>query len=667
MEIGPGSVVEFVEGQRFICGVCIGQKGSRYHLLTHLGREMNLARGRFIHVSPPGTLTGSRQEQLDGLQEVHRRREALREGLDLAELWELVHEEGVTWNVATLAGIAFTGEVGPDHEAALIRAAIEDGLHFKFKNGAIICNPPEAVERIRRQREAEARRLRRLAAGSAWLRGLWGLEEPQEGVISQEDLEFWLSAIQDYCIHGDDARDAQMVAMLFRQAGLPASTAPFQTLVKAGVWGEHENLELKRYGLDRGFPQEAEEQARRVAALPLDREGRRDLTTLKTFTIDAQESMDLDDALSFREVDHGWEIGVHITDIGLLIPPGTPLFQEAVRRASTIYMPDGRVPMLPPILSEEALSLLPGRERRAISFLAVVDREGRLIRSEVVRSVIQVERRYTYEEVDRLLEGGDPPFTLLHSILKGLEARRLEAGALPLPVPELVVRVEDGEVEVALEMPGPARFLVAEAMILANRVAAQFLRDRSIPALFRSQPEPRERLVNGLEEELVLYLRQRRRISRGLLEPEPGFHSGLGLEAYTTVTSPLRRGLDLLMQQQIASFLAHGRPLHSPEELEQLSLILKEGLRVVTDCRYKRQRYWLLRYLEPRRGERFKGWIIDEVGSRLLVALQDFMITVEVNRPQGADLRMEQEVELLLKRADARENILQFTLAEAEA
>ncbi len=664
MNIGTGSVVEFVEGQRFICGVCVGQKGSRYHLITHLGREMNLARGRFIHVSPPGGLAGSREEQIQALQEIHRRRDELRQGLDLEELWELVHEEGVTWNVHTLAEIAFSGEVGPDHEAAMVRAAIEDGLHFKFKNGAIICNPPEAVERIRRQREAEARRLRRLAAGSAWLRGIWGLEESGDDVISDEDREYWVEALKWYCIHGDEAPEAQMVNMLFRQAGLDTITAPFHTLVKLGVWAEDENLELKRYGLEQGFSPEVEAQARQVADAPLDREGRMDLTELETFTIDAEESMDLDDALSFQQVEDGWEIGVHITDIGLLMPPGTPLFEEAVRRASTIYMPDQRVPMLPPILSEDSLSLLPGRERRAVSFLAVVDGEGRLIRSQVVRSVISVQRRYSYEEVDRLLSRGDERFTRFHGLLKALEARRMEAGALPLPVPELVIRVEEGRVEVALEQPGPSRFLVAEAMILANRIAAEFLRDRSIPALYRSQPEPRERLVTGLDDDLVVYLRQRRRISRGLLDTQPAFHSGLGLEAYTTVTSPLRRGLDLLMQQQIAGFLSSGHPVHSAEELEQLSLLLKEGLRIVTDCRFKRQRYWLLKYMEPMRGERFKGWIIDEVGSRFLVALQDFMITVEVSKPQTTDLQLEDEVDLVLKKVDARENVLQFALEQ---
>ncbi len=663
MDIGNGSVVEYVEGQRFICAACVGQKGSRYHLVTHLGREVNLAKGRFIHVSPPAIVGGSRAEVVQALKETNERREALKDSLSLEELWELVHDEGVTWNVASLAELAFQGEVGPDHEAALIRAAIEDGLHFKFKNGAVICNPPDAVERIRRQREAEARRLRRLSAGSGWLRSLWGLEEQTGDPISGEDRDYWLEAIKEFCLFGDEAREAQMVSSLFRQAGLNTPSAPFETLVKAGVWSRDENLELMRYGLDKGFPEEVLEQAERIARAPVEFSGREDLTGLETFTIDAPDSRDLDDALSFREVEGGWEIGVHITEVGLLLQPDTPLFQEALRRASTIYMPDARVPMLPPVLSEGALSLLPGEKRRAVSFFAKVDAGGRILESRVQRSVIRVSERLTYDEVDGLISREGGRFHLLHSLLKAMEAKRMDNGALPLPVPELIIEVDqEGGVEVQLEAPGPARFLVAEAMIMANYIAARFLEEHGIPGLFRSQPEPRERLVRGLDDDLVMYLRQRRRISRGVLDTVPGFHSGLGLDLYTTVTSPLRRGLDLLMQQQIAAYLSAGAPLHSLEELEQHAVILKEGLRVAMDVRWKRNRYWLLRFLEPRKGERFKAWVIEEGDSRLLAALQDFMITVEVGRPRGAELRAGEEIDLVLKRVDARENVLQFVL-----
>ncbi len=664
-------MVEFIEGQRFICAVVTGAKGSRYHLLTHLGREVNLPGGRILHASEAILGDGPREDLVRTLKEVCAQRDKLKEAVDIPELWELVRDEGTnSWAPDSLAQLAFSGEVGPDHGAALIRAVIDDHTYFKYRSGRIQVQTPEAVEQLLIQRAREQERLKRLSAGSRWLDSVWQAEVATSSLDKElgPDEEYWVEALKEYCIHGDEARDADAVRALFRQAGMKGDNLPFETLVRAGVWDRDENLELERQGLEVAFSDRAMEQARRLAtSAPSIGGDRLDLRGEEIFTIDALESLDLDDAMSISHDEEGrLVLGIHITDIGLQLEPSTPLFEEALGRATTIYMPDSKVPMLPEILSQGAWSLVEGEERRALSFFVTLDATGEVADFSIKRSLIKVSRRLTYHTADQLIEE-DPSFSELYHLLRSHEQRRIERGALPLPIPELVIQVQDGgEVNVYLNTPGNARFLVAESMILANYVAAVFLDQSNIPALFRSQPEPRERIISGEERGLLPNLRQRRRISRGTLDTVPMPHNGLGLEVYTTVTSPLRRGLDLLMQQQLGAFLVHGNGLHSRQALEEALVRLNQGLASAGIARQARTRYWLLKHLLSRKKERLEAWVLEAGPNRVLVILKDYLMPVELPRQPGVDYSLDDTVFLKIKKVSPRENVLKFDWADSE-
>ncbi len=671
MDTLTGRVVEFLESQRFVCAVVLGKKGSRYHLLTHLGREINLAPGRLLHSSGQALSVTDRNTIIRTLQEIHQHRDDLMTRIDIKDLWDLVSGEGDVWHPSDLAALSFSEEVTPDHEAALIRAVIEDHTYFKFREGMINVQDPEAVERLLQQRAAEQERLVRLSRGSQWLESLWsdaseGLRQTE--VYSDDSyISYWIQAIKDYCIQGDESPHASEVRALFRQAGLSGQTAPFDTMVRAGVWEEDENLEFSRYQVDVDFPEEVLQQAIELAADRPDEignEGRVDLTGLHTVTIDGPESLDLDDAISFRKTEGGWEVGIHITDIGLMIEPGSPLFNEAVQRATSIYLPDQKVSMIPEVLSQGAWSLEQGKVRRALSFMAFLDDRGLLLRQEILRSVILVDERLTYEDVEKLMEERHP-FSKLFDLCEARQNRRIERGALPLPIPELIIEVdEQGRVDVRLNEPGPARFLVAECMILANAVGARFLRDNDVPALYRSQAPPRDSIIDGYERDLMANYRQRRLISRGLISPEPEPHYGLGLDVYTTVTSPLRRALDLLMQQQITSFIRDHKPLHASKDLVSLSLVMQQGLMNAAAVRQARTRYWLLKHIEQRRGDVLKAWLLEFGSRKALAVLCDYLITVELPLPRSVKLRPDQLIGVRIKKVSPRENILKVDWAE---
>jgi exoribonuclease II len=666
MKISTSQVVEFLEGQRFICAQCIARKGTRYHLLTHLGREINLASSRFIHVSTQQLSAKARDTRIKKLYEIYDRRESLKEKINIPELWELVQDEQALWSPGKLAELAFGQTAEPDHEAAFIRAVIDDHTYFKFREGMIKVQSPEAVRRILDQRAREAERFARLIRGSQWLEDLWSDDSLKKDEAIKElddpDISFWISNIKDFCINGDESEQAVLVRDLFRQAGISSPTAPFNTLIKAKIWDEEENLELLRYEIDTGFSEAVIQQAESLAELPVDakKEGREDLTGLHTFTIDGPETRDLDDALSFRKVNNEWEIGIHITDIGLQIGPNTPLFKDALQRGTTIYLPDRKISMLPEILSQGAWSLEMGKDRRALSFLVYLDQKGNILSRQIIRSVINVKERLTYEDAEaRITEGH--LFHSLYELCVARQTKRIEDGALPLPIPELVIQVnEAGGVEVELSPPGPGRFLIAECMILANLVAAQFVKNSAIPALYRSQPPPRELIISGNETDLLANFRQRRLISKGSLGTEPDIHHGLGLDVYTTITSPLRRGLDFLIQQQITCMLAEGRPLHSKEDLIKFAIYLQQGLNTAAAICQARTRYWLLKHIGKRKDTPLDAWILDTGPNRLLAVLSDYLVTVELPIIQGQRYSWDQQVKVRIKKVNARENILKM-------
>ncbi len=668
-DIQEGTVIEFLESQRFITAVCTGRKGSRLRVLTHTGREMNLAPGRVITASRKRISITDRHSTVLSLQAANSKREKLKEQVSITELWDLVQDEAETWRPEDLAELAFQGEIGDHHVAAFLRAVIDDHTYFKYRDGMVNVLPPMLVERLLEQRAKEARRLERIAKGAKWLDAVWNNEtESAMGDEFRDAVqEFWIPALKDYCILGDDSDYAPSVKGLLKHAGLSGSAHAFDTLVKAGIWEQDENIELLRQGITPEFPAEVMEEAEELArCLPdAQQEDREDLRGLYLVTIDSAESRDLDDALSFCKKGDGYEIGVHITDIGLETGADSHIFKEAIKRATSIYLPEQQIPMLPNILSHDRWSLLQDSERRALSFFITVDPNGRILNTRITRSLIKVARRMSYRDAEEeILSGGR--LAPLHELCKKLLQRRIENGALPLPIPELIINVQDGQVSVSLSRLGPARFLIAECMILANLVAARFLRDNAIPALYRSQPPPRQQIIFGEEEDLLANFRQRRLISRGNLGPEPEKHAGLGVDCYTTVTSPLRRGLDLLMQQQITSFLKNGKALHSTERLEQLSIELGTGLAAAAAVRQNRTRYWTLKYLETRKDQPLRAWILEKGrGNRLLVVLCETLTPVEIPLRPQIEWALDMEIDVRIKRVVPRENILKVDWWEA--
>jgi exoribonuclease-2 len=172
-------------------------------------------------------------------------------------------------------------------------------------------------------------------------------------------------------------------------------------------------------------------------------------------------------------------------------------------------------------------------------------------------------------------------------------------------------------------------------MILANTVAAKYVADRMVPGLFRSQPLLQNRIVHGEDDDLFQNTLQRKHIPRGELSTTAKPHSGLGVSHYTTVTSPIRRLLDLVMQHQLNSIVRRQEPCFTEEMCRDFTSVLSRILTAANNVRQQRQRYWLLKYLADRQGQYVDAMVIQSGPRRVNLLLTDILMDIDLPVPGG--------------------------------
>lgn len=658
-------LIEFFEERKSLCAFVLDDRGDRLHVLTEQNREMNLARKRVMHAVPwPAGAKLGRQELVEHLKQVGQRREALKREINLAEVWELLVDEGVALSTADMARQWFGDKVTPDQVAALGRALAEDRFYFKHKAGLWTPHPPEVVVQLQEQERREEARRRELAAAGQWLREAWEGRE----ITDPAWREKLINILKEMAIYGPDSDFYELGQEYLAQAKLTKPEIPFKLLVKLGVFQPDENLDLYRYEAPQEFTPEVQEAAQQLSAAsdwpdPW-REQRQDLTALETFTIDGERTRDFDDALSLERISGGYRLGIHIADVASFVEKGQILDQAALERGTSLYLPERRIAMLPELLSENTFSLIAGEVRRAISFLVELTESGELVSWRIVPSLIRVGQRLTYRDVDFRLSL-EPRFTTLHRLAEKLRQRRLQQGGIQLQFPEVIIVVDaQGEVHLEVEdLETPSHEIVSEAMILANYLGARFLADHQVPALYRCQAPPREELEQVSNPTLFHLWQNRRRLSRVLLDPEPQPHWGLGLPVYTTLSSPIRRYLDLLLQRQLAAALA-GQPLpYSREELEDLAMTLEGTLRRAAILKTRRQRYWLIKYLSQHLGQKFPALVLEKHPTRYRLLLTDLLLETDLPAPSGHQFHPGETILIKIDRANPQEDLLKVSLA----
>ena len=426
------------------------------------------------------------------------------------------------------------------------------------------------------------------------------------------------------------------------------------------------------HGLPIAFPPEVERYADDAVARRRSEPGelRIDRTDVHAFTIDPADAKDHDDALSVRRLGKGaFEVGIHIADVSHFVQSGDPVDLEALRRATSVYLVDRVIPMLPHALSTDACSLLPNVERFAISVFATLDGSGAVGDSRVERTRIRSRHKLSYEEAQAVLDGAlsiDPPtdeaLADLAGLAKALRALREERGALDFDLPEaLVVLGESGQpVDIRRMARLESHRLIEDFMLLANEIMARRAEGTALPVLYRVHEAPsRDKMlalkafldrlglrtskgavgpkelqallqkVHGSPEGQLVCTVVLRAMSRARYDPANLGHFGLAATHYTHFTSPIRRYPDLWLHRVITRALIEGRPVPEEwdgEELEGKAVLCSTRERVAEAAERESVDLKKAEYMERHLGDEFIGTISGVTSFGLFVLLDEVFV-----------------------------------------
>ncbi len=657
-----GSIVEYIDQSRFICTVCLQDKGSRLHLLTPANRDVKLSPKRALLISGKRIDVGqSRDQLLQKLQQIERLRIKLKEEIDVKEIWELIRDEEDVFDHRYLAQLAFGENATEDHFSAIMRALFENKLYFKMKNGLFLPNSEDRVTQIIRQEEEAAERAQRLGQGGRWLKNVNEGKQTQAPDCRKDIIDL----LVQLALYGADADDFKYGRELLSHAGITDIRQARPLLISLGEWEEDEPLDLLRSGVDTTFTLKQMEESARLAVSGFPEHRREDLRSLPIVTIDGPGTQDFDDAISLEMLDNELRIGVHIADVAAVIEKDSPIDAAARDRASSLYLPRRQIPMIPNDLSQDLLSLKEGCDRPAISLLARFSPDGTLLRYRFIASLIRVQRQLTYGHVnENLAEKSE--FQELHRLAEILRQKRMNRGAINLSLPELEVDMdENGTLNLDLvPQDSPSRTMVAELMILYNELVAESCHKHNIPVLFRGQSEPTEKLPLDERGYIFYVFQQRRKLSPLHISAKPSPHSGLGVALYTQATSPIRRYLDLVTQRQLAGFLAKTAPVYSEENLKEIRISVEPLVKSLGRIQRNRLRYWTLKYLGLNRDKTYSALVLDELKNKYRVVLKDFLMVTDFKRQDGIIFSKGQEIKVRVKKADPWDDIITLGYVE---
>ena len=659
----PGNIVEYIDQKEIICAVVLESKKQRLRILNENNREVNLSAKRLVHVNHSGlNLSQGRDQMVKRLKDTVATRKSIQEQIDVIELWEVVHSEQEWLDIDMLAGLYFD-DIDDDNISAMIRALFHNKFYFKFSPDRFFPNSENQVEQLKHQAKEAERKQAIIIEGGDWLKQVMTTQSPEipENKIQTIDI------LKSVYLFGKESDGYDIGRGIVDRAGVDIDNGLLKLLIKLGAWHENENLDLIRFEIPMEFPQnvlKAVASFENVSQYITSSADRRDLTHLDLITIDGQATTDHDDALSIEWDGKLFCLGINIADVASCIEKGSLIDSEAMNRSTSIYTPDLKIPMLPPILAENVCSLKSDKIRPAITIMAWIDTKAIVQQFDIFPSIVKVKRQLTYHDAN-LMVNDDPDLRQLHELACAFREFRLNNESVHITLPEIHIRIDEDTEEIIIHRvnrENPCRMLVAESMILANWLNAQFLRKNQTPAIFRSQPPPKERLFEKENGTFFENWMQRKHLSRFVLSVKPSSHSGLGLDCYVTGTSPIRKYYDLVTQRQIRSILGFGNA-YTKEDINQIIQQTRQTMSQASRLQFARNRYWIIKYLEQHRGLRTQAMVLEKKWHNYSVLLIDYLLECTLPISAAKHLTPENIIDVTIQRADARNNVLTLALA----
>ncbi|MFN8243164.1 MAG: ribonuclease R [Ferruginibacter sp.] len=411
---------------------------------------------------------------------------------------------------------------------------------------------------------------------------------------------------------------------------------------------------LVEAGFPMGFSEEVLHMADRLSETITREEERkrRDCRDILTFTIDPVDAKDFDDAISIRNLDNGnYELGVHIADVSHFVKPGSLLDKTAYERATSVYLPDRVNPMLPERISNELCSLRPHEDKYTFSVIFQVDNHARIKHTWIGRTIIHSNHRFTYEEVQDIIEQKDgmhfKAIVLLNELAQRLRKERFRNGAINFSSQEVRFKLDENAkpIGIVVKESKEAHQLIEEFMLLANRAVATYvskikINKEPIPFPYRIHDTPDDeklkpfvafarkfgytfdmhdekavagsfnkllREVQGRPEQHVLEQLGIRTMAKAIYTSENIGHYGLGFEHYCHFTSPIRRYPDVMVHRIVQECL--DKDLQPDKKMEDKCRHCSERERKAMEAERAGNKYKQVEYMQQYLGREFEGVI----------------------------------------------------------